>query len=137
MQFGGWIISLRGLAVWGLKNVLKFFIFIFIEIFGKLNNFQHFDTFINSIKTLNFSRQSGLQGCKIVAKFLLRSPFLLVYKNTTMKRQISHETIQKNVTCIMAFFISFHSTCVTLCQVYSITSPVFFTKSNKLRNERK
>ena len=35
----------------------------------------------------------------------------------------------------MAFFIPF--TCVTLCQFYSITSPVLFTKNNKLWNERK
>ena len=37
--------------------------------------------------------------------------------------------------CIMAFFISFP--CVTLCQFYSVTSPVLFTKNNKLSNERK
>ena len=36
---------------------------------------------------------------------------------------------------MMAFFIPF--TCVTLCQFYSITSPVLFTKNNKLWNERK
>ena len=40
------------------------------------------------------------------------------------------------LTCIMAFFIPF--TCIhSLCQFYSNSSPVLFTKNNKLRNERK
>ena len=33
---------------------------------------------------------------------------------------------KKYVTCIMAFFTPFNF--VTLCQLYSITSPVLFTK---------
>ena len=39
------------------------------------------------------------------------------------------------VTCIVAFFIPF--TCATLCEFYSIASPVLFTKNNKLWDERK
>ena len=35
----------------------------------------------------------------------------------------------------MAFFIPL--TCDTLCQFYSITSPVLFTKNNKLLHQRK
>ena len=42
---------------------------------------------------------------------------------------------KKYVTCIMAFFIPF--TFVALCQCYYITSPVLFTKINKLWNKRK
>ena len=36
---------------------------------------------------------------------------------------------------MMPFFIPF--SCVTLCQFYSINSPVLFTKNNKFSNERK
>ena len=41
----------------------------------------------------------------------------------------------KYVTCTMTFFTPF--TFVKLCQFYSITSPVLFTKNKKLWNERK
>ena len=44
---------------------------------------------------------------------------------------------KKCVTYIMAFFIPFHYTCVTLCQSYSIPCLLKFTKNNKLWNERK
>ena len=53
----------------------------------------------------------------------------------TTKKQIHHGTIQKVGTCIMPFFIPL--TCITLCQYYSITSLVLFTKNSKLWNERK
>ena len=46
-------------------------------------------------------------------------------------------SFKKYVTCIMAFFIPFHSTCITLCQFYYIASPVLLTKNKKLWNERK
>ena len=39
------------------------------------------------------------------------------------------------VTCIMVFFIPFIQ--FTLCQLYSFTSRVLFTKNNKLWNEKK
>ena len=45
------------------------------------------------------------------------------------------EQFKKYVTCMMTFFIQF--ICVTLCQFYSATSPVLFTKNEKLWNERK
>ena len=45
------------------------------------------------------------------------------------------DLFKKYVTCIMAFRIQF--TNVTFCQFYSITSPVVFTKNNKLWNKRK
>ena len=45
------------------------------------------------------------------------------------------ETFKKYVTCIIAFFIPF--ICVILSQFYSITSPVLFTKNNKLCGMRK
>ena len=45
--------------------------------------------------------------------------------------------LQKYVTCIMAFFFSFYSTCVTLRQFYSIAFPELVTKNNKLWNEIK
>ena len=47
-------------------------------------------------------------------------------------------SFKKYVTCVMAFFTTFNF--VRLCQLYSITSPVLFTKLNltkKLYNERK
>ena len=52
---------------------------------------------------------------------------------TTTK--INYGAIKKYVTCIMAFSISL--TCFALGQFYSITSPVLFTKSNKLWNEKR
>ena len=55
-----WIIALRRLTVWNSENVLKFL--ILIEIFGNLTIFQYFYTSINSIETLKFSRQFGIQG---------------------------------------------------------------------------
>ena len=45
------------------------------------------------------------------------------------------EPLKKYVTCKVAFYVSF--TQVTLCQFYSFTSAVLFTKNNKLWNERK
>ena len=45
------------------------------------------------------------------------------------------EPFKKQDTYIMPFLIPL--TCVTLCQFYSITSRVLFTKKNKLWNERK
>ena len=45
------------------------------------------------------------------------------------------EPIKMYVTFIMTFFIPL--TFVTLCQFYSITFPVLFTKNNKLGNETK
>ena len=56
---GGWIISLRRLAVWVSENVSQFF--ILIEIFWNSAIFQYFNTFINSIKTLKLSRQFELR----------------------------------------------------------------------------
>ena len=44
------------------------------------------------------------------------------------------EPFQKYVTCIMAFFLPFHSTCVTLCQVYYIASTELVAKNNKIWN---
>ena len=44
----------------GLVKCFK--IIILIKIFGISTNFQHFVTSTNSIKTLNFSRQFGVQG---------------------------------------------------------------------------
>ena len=53
----------------GLNSFLKvacclgfFKFFILIEIFGNSTIFQHFNTFINSLETLKFSRQFELQG---------------------------------------------------------------------------
>ena len=56
---GGYRISLRWLAVWSSWNVLNFFILIWT--FRNLTIFQHFDTSINSIETMTFSRQFGAQ----------------------------------------------------------------------------
>ena len=42
---------------------------------------------------------------------------------------------KKYATCIKAFLIPF--TYITLCQFYSIASPVLFSKNNSLWNERK
>ena len=46
-------------------------------------------------------------------------------------------SLKKFVTCIRALLISFYCASATLFQCYSITSPVLFTKNNKLWNERK
>ena len=53
----------------------------------------------------------------------------------TIKQQIKQGPFKKYVTCIMAFLHPF--TFVKLCQFYSITSPVLFTKNKKLWNKRK
>ena len=61
-----------GMGEWGRQNnflkaacclglVKCFTIFISIEFFWNLTIFQYFDTFINSIKKLKFSRQFGLR----------------------------------------------------------------------------
>ena len=58
----------------------------------------------------------------------------------TIKRQHNKLVMvpcKKFVAYIMEFFIPFHSTCVTLCQFFSIASPVLFNRNNKLWNERK
>ena len=52
------VIFLRSLVVWALQNVLQSI--ILIEILENSTIFQHFDTFIYSIKTLKFSRQFWL-----------------------------------------------------------------------------
>ena len=46
-------------------------------------------------------------------------------------------SLKKFVTCIRTLLISFYCASATLFQCYSITSPVLFTKNNKLWNERK
>ena len=51
---------LKAIMFCNLENVLKFL--ILIEIFGNLTIFQYFYTSINSIETLKFSRQFGIQG---------------------------------------------------------------------------
>ena len=50
------------------------------------------------------------------------------------KNSLTMRPFKKYVTCIKAFYIP--STYITLCQFYSITSPMLLTK-NKLWNERK
>ena len=74
-----------------------------------------------ALKLWNFPDNEDFKG-NIITKLLLRSHFSLIWNNVTIKY----------VTCIMAFFIP--STLVTACQFNSITSPVLFTKSNKLWN---
>ena len=44
------------------------------------------------------------------------------------------EPFKAYVTCITAFFIPL--TCLTLCQLYPISSPALLTKNNKQWNER-
>ena len=78
-----------------------------------------------SLKRWNFPDNLDFKG-KIVAKFLLRSHFLPIYKYMTIKQK---SMFKKYVICIMTFFIPF--TCVTLCQFHPITSPVLFIKNNK------
>ena len=56
---------------------------------------------------------------KTVAKFIIRSPFLSMQNNTTVKQQINHGTI------------------IRVCHLYSFTFPVLFTENNKLLNEGK
>ena len=73
-----------------------------------------------------FPDNSDFKG-NIVLAFLLRSHFLSIYNNITIKKQINHEAIEKvshlhNGIC--------HSN--NLCQFYSMISPVLFIKNNKL-----
>ena len=56
---GGEIISIRQITVWDFYNVIEYF--ILIEIFGNSDILGNLDTSINSIKTLTFSKQFGLQ----------------------------------------------------------------------------
>ena len=72
---------------------------------------------------------------KILAKFLLRSQFLSICNNVTVKQQINHSAIQK--VCHLHNDIFIPLTCVTLSQFYFITSLVLFIKNNKLENEKK
>ena len=50
----------------------------------------------------------------------------------TRKLKYNHGSI-RYVSCKMSFFDLF--SCVTLCQLYSFTSPLLFTKNSKLRKE--
>ena len=98
--------------------------FILIEIFGNWTIFQYFDTSINSIETLKFSRQFGFKG-KIMAKLLWRKHFFSIYINKTT---LTMGIFKKYVTWIMILFIPF--TYVTLCKLYFITSPVLLKIPN-------
>ena len=53
----------------------------------------------------------------------------------TIKQQTNHRAIHKVCHLHIAFFIPF--IWVTLCQFYSCTTPVAYTKKSKLRTERK
>ena len=87
-----------------------------------------------ALKSWNFPENLDFKG-KIVAKFLLISHLLSILCNNMTTPKINYGAIKKYVTCRMAFSISL--TCFTLGQFYSITSPVLFTKSNKLWNEKR
>ena len=66
-----WIISFRQIAIWDCKMFSNFsFWFKFLEF-----EFWHFDTSINNIKTLKFSRHLDFKG-NILGKFLLRIYFI-------------------------------------------------------------
>ena len=80
----------------------------------------------------NFSDKLQFKG-KIGAKFLLRSHFLSMYNNMRLKQQINHGVIQKVSHLHNGIFHS-ASLFFTLCQFYSITSPVLLTNSKKLWN---
>ena len=69
---GTWRKAEKRLAVWVSWDLLYFF--ILIEIFRNSNIFLYFDTFINSIGTLKFSKQLG----NIMAKFLMKKYFLSI-----------------------------------------------------------
>ena len=124
---GGWIIYFRKLTFWASYNVLKFF--ILIEIFGN-SLYLHFDAFISDIESPKFSRQSGLQG-KDVAKFTYFQYKIIWPQNN----KLIMGSFKKYLTCIITFFIP--RIRVTLFQFYSTTSPVLFTKNNKLWNQWK
>ena len=104
---------------------------------GPVKRFKIFNISIHISKALkrqNFQDHLDFKG-KLMAKFLLRSHFLSLYKNMTIKQQISHGSIHKKyVTCIMPFLIPFAY--ITLCQFY-LPCVSLFTKNNKLWNERK
>ena len=87
-----------------------------------------------ALKSWNFPENLDFM-CKIVAKFLLISHLLSILCNNMTTTKINYGAIKRYVTCIMAFSISL--TYFTLGQFYSITSPVLFTKSNKLWNEKR
>ena len=88
-----------------------------------------------ALKRGNFPDNLEFKG-KTVAKFLLRSHFLSICNNMTVKQHSNTDPFKKYVTCIMAFFIPL--TCVTLFQFYSITSVVFSLKTTNygMREEK-
>ena len=82
-----------------------------------------FVTSIYSIKTLKFSRKLWLNG-KIVAKVLIKSHFLSIWNNVTIKYQIKHGPFKKCVICIMTFSITFNF--VTPCN-FTVSFPLFYS----------
>ena len=92
-----------------------------------------------ALKRCNFPKNLGFKG-KIMAKFLIRSHFFSnISKNMTIKQQISHGAMPKVCPLHNSIFhsIPFHSTCVTLCQSFSISSPKLVNKNIKLSIEIK
>ena len=125
---GGWIISFRQLAVWDSQNVLKFSFwlkFLEIQLF-----FWHFDTSI-ALKRLNFPNNLNFKG-KTVAKFLLRSLFLPVYNNMTIKQQITRGAIQK-----VWRLHNFHPIKLSHFVKFTLSTPLCYPLKIKLWNERK
>ena len=74
------------------------------------------------MKRCNFPGSLGFED-EIVAIFLIRSHFLSIYKNMTINNSFPMGLFKKYV--------------ITLREFYFITSPVLFTKNNKLLNHRK
>ena len=70
-----------------------------------------------------------------IDKFLIGSHCLSIWNNMTKKQQTQHGAIEKVCHLHNKFFYPIHL--YTLCQSYSITSPVLFTKNIRLWNEWK
>ena len=90
---GGLNNSLKVTGSLGLVNVLKFFILIEILEMQLFFNIQSLPSI--ALKSQNFPDNLDFKG-KIVAKFLLKSHFPLIYKNMTIKQQIRKITKIKN-----------------------------------------
>ena len=97
------IISFRVIAFWGSWNVLLFSFSILLSIVLKYWDFPD---------NLDFKSRT-------VVKDFLRSHFLSVVNNMTVKQHISHGAIKKYVTCIMGAFtpLACHTFSILLCHL--------------------
>ena len=117
---------LKAACCLGLAKSFKFF--HFIDDFVNFISFQYFHQLHWNAEIFQTIWASRL---RLWVKSL--SLNIKQYYNKTAINQMG--LFIKYVTYKMTFFIPF--TWVTLCQIYSITSPVLFNKSNKLWNKRK